>query len=139
MRTIPIGTRGVFEAHVERQDLASVFKDPSLPPILATPVMIKFMENAALRAVAPYLEGNEVTLGIFVSVRHVAATPVGRFVTAAAEVTEVVGSRVVFSIRATDGDEEIGTGTHERRVVDFERFTRRLANSRDASNPEPSR
>ncbi len=57
---------------VEQQDLANVFKDATLPPILATPVMIKLMENAALRAIAPFLEENEAALGTLVNVRHVA-------------------------------------------------------------------
>ena len=72
MRPIPIGTKGTFEMRVEQQDLANVFKDATLPPILATPVMIKLMENAALRAIAPFLEENEAALGTLVNVRHVA-------------------------------------------------------------------
>ncbi len=133
MRPIPIGTKGTFEAHVEQQDLANVFKDATLPPILATPVMIKFMENAALRAIAPYLEENEAALGTSVNVRHVAATPMGRFVRVEAEVTDVDGARIVFAVRAKDADEEIGVGTHERKVVDVVRFARRLTGSREPS------
>ncbi len=133
MRPIPIGTKGTFEMRVEQQDLANVFKDATLPPILATPVMIKFMENAALRAIAPYLEEDEAALGTLVNVRHVAATPMGRFVRVEAEVTHVDGTRIVFAVRAKDADEEIGAGTHERKVVDVVRFTRRLTGTRGPS------
>jgi fluoroacetyl-CoA thioesterase len=63
MRSIPIGAKGSFEAVVRREDLASTFKDASLPPVLSTPVMIKFMENAALRAIAPYLDAGETAVG----------------------------------------------------------------------------
>jgi fluoroacetyl-CoA thioesterase len=127
MRSIPIGAKGTFEAIVRREDLASTFKDASLPPVLSTPVMIKFMENAALRAIVPYLDVGETAVGTEVSVRHLAATPVGRKVRAEAEVTAVDGTRVTFSVRATDFEHEIGNGVHERRVVDRARLTRHAA------------
>ena len=127
MRSIPIGAKGSFEAVVRREDLANTFKDASLPPVLSTPVMIKFMENAALRAIQPYLDGNETAVGTEVSVRHLAATPIGRKVRAEAEVTAVDGTRISFSVRATDFEHEIGEGMHERRVVDRARLTRHIA------------
>jgi len=98
-----------------------------LPPVLSTPVMIMMMENAALNAMKPYFEGNETAVGSRVDVRHLAATPVGRLVTGEAEVTLVDGRRVEFTIRARDGAEEIGVGTHERVVIDLAKFNERLA------------
>ena len=127
MRSIPVGAKGSFEAVVRPEDLASTFKDASLPPVLSTPVMIKFMENAALRAIRPYLEGDETAVGTAVNVRHLASTPVGRKVRAEAEVTAVDGTRISFSVRATDFDHEIGEGSHERRVVNRVRLTRHAA------------
>jgi fluoroacetyl-CoA thioesterase len=127
MRSIPIGAKGSFEAVVRREDLASTFKDASLPPVLSTPVMIKFMENAALRAVVPYLDAGETAVGTEVSVRHLAVTPLGRKVVAEAEVTAVDGTRITFSVRATDLEHEIGDGVHERRVVDRARLARHIA------------
>jgi fluoroacetyl-CoA thioesterase len=127
MRPIPIGAKGSFDAVVRNEDLANTFKDASLPPVLSTPVMIKFMENAALRAVRPYLDENETAIGTAISVRHLAATPVGRGVRAEAEVTEVDGSRIAFAVRAMEGEREIGAGTHERMVVDAARLARSIA------------
>ena len=127
MRPIPIGATGSFEAVVRREDLANTFKDASLPAVLSTPVMIKFMENAALRAIRPYLDDNETAVGTEISVRHLAATPVGRKVRAEAEVRAVDGNRISFSVRATDFEHEIGEGLHERRVVDRARLARRIA------------
>jgi fluoroacetyl-CoA thioesterase len=89
--------------------------------------MIKFMENAALRAIVPYLDVGETAVGTVVSVRHLAATPVGRKVLAEAEVTAVDGKRVSFSVRATDFENEIGDGLHERRIVDRARLARHIA------------
>ena len=97
-----------------------------LPPVLATPVMIMIMENAALNAMKPYLDAGESALGTRVDVRHLAATPVGRLVTGEAEIVKVDGRRLEFTIRALDGAEVIGTGTHERMIIDLARFSERL-------------
>jgi fluoroacetyl-CoA thioesterase len=59
-------------------------------------------------------------------VRHLAATPVGQRVTGEARVTDVDGRRIEFSIRATAGDEEIGTGTHERVVIQVSKLSERM-------------
>ncbi len=126
MRPIPPGAKGTFSLTVLPQHLASQFKDAILPPVLATPVMILLMENAALNAVRPYLEPGESVVGTGVNLRHLAATPVGHQVVAEAWVTKVDGRRIEFKVSARDEIEEIGSGTHERMVVDLERLGRRL-------------
>lgn len=127
MRAIPPGTRASFTLLVTPEHLASRFKDPMLPPVLATPMMILAMENAALAALKPYLDPGESAVGSHVDVKHLAATPVGRRVTAWAEVTRVTGRRIEFRVGAVDGDEEIGAGTHERMLIDMARFSASLA------------
>jgi fluoroacetyl-CoA thioesterase len=126
MQPMPVGAKGSFDLVVAPEHLANRFKDAMLPPVLATPVMIMAMENAALNAMKPYLGAGEIALGTRVDVRHLAATPVGRHVTAEAEVTSVDGRRVEFTIRAMDGAEVIGAGTHERVVIDLAKFSERL-------------
>jgi fluoroacetyl-CoA thioesterase len=126
MRSIPVGTQGSFSLLVTPDHLANRFKDATLPPVLATPIMIMVMENAALNAIKPYLDVGESALGTRVDVRHLAATPAGRRVTGEAEVTKVDGRHIEFTIRATDANEEIGLGTHERMVIDFAKFSERL-------------
>jgi predicted thioesterase len=66
-------------------------------------------------------------VGTRVDVSHVAATPIGRRVVAFAEVTGVTGRHVEFRVRAMDGSEEIGRGTHGRVVIDLARFSEQLA------------
>jgi len=127
VRTIPIGAQGSFTLVVSTEHLANRFKDAMLPPVLATPVMIMMMENAALNALRPFLEPGESAVGTVVNVRHLAATPVGQTVHAEAEVTEADGRRVAFRVSARDEREEIGRGTHERMVIDLKRFESRLA------------
>jgi len=126
MSQIPIGARGTFELVVGADHLANRFKDATLPAVLATPVMIMAMENAALNAIKPYLEAGQSAVGSRVDVTHLAATPVGRKVRGEAEVTGVDGRRIEFEVRAFDGSEQIGTGTHQRMLIDMKRFNERL-------------
>jgi fluoroacetyl-CoA thioesterase len=127
MRQIPLGTKGTFTLRVRPEHLANRFKDAMLPQVLATPVMIMVMENAALNALKPFLEANESAVGTEIDVRHLAATPVGHDVRAEAEVIKVAGKRIVFKVSASDEIEEIGNGTHQRVVIDLESFNERLA------------
>jgi fluoroacetyl-CoA thioesterase len=127
MRPIPVGAKGTDTLRVTPTHLASQFKDATLPPVFATPMMVRAMENAALNAIRDYLDPGESAVGTVVNVRHLAATPVGHQVTAEAEVTKVDGRRVEFKVSARDESEEIGAGTHERMVVDLARLGKKLA------------
>lgn len=131
MRDIPVGATGIYTQKVTNADLASQFKDTALPPVFATPMMIRAMENAALNAVRDYLEPGESAVGTAIDIRHLAATPVGLQVTATATVTKVEGRRIWFDVSARDDVEDIGTGTHERMVVDLKRLGARLAQKAD--------
>ena len=132
MRPIPLGAKGTFTLRVMPAHLANQFKDAMLPQVFATPMMIMAMENAALNAIRGYLDAGESAVGTSVDVRHLAATPVGHDVTAEAEVTGVDGRRVAFKVSARDETEEIGRGTHERKVIDMRRLDQRLAAKRTA-------
>lgn len=127
MRTVPNGARGSYAMVVAPDHLANRFKDSMLPPVLATPVMIMAMENAALEALKPYFEANETAVGTRVDVAHLAATPVGRRIVAHAEVTGSNGRHIDFRVNAMDGTEEIGRGSHGRVVIDLVKFSERLA------------
>jgi fluoroacetyl-CoA thioesterase len=127
MRQIPLGTKGTFTLSVLSEHLANQFKDGMLPQVLATPVMVLAMENAALNAIRPFLEAGESAVGTAIDVRHLAATPVGHNVRAEAEVARVVGKRIWFKVSASDEIEEIGDGTHQRTVISFQSFNERLA------------
>ena len=119
---------------VAAEHLANRFKDATLPPVLATPVMIMARENAALEAIKPYFEAGESAVGTHVDVAHLAATPVGRRIVAVAEVTGTRGRQIEFRVQAMDGAEEIGRGTHGRVVIDLRKFAERLA-AKSSLNP----
>jgi fluoroacetyl-CoA thioesterase len=126
MRDIPIGAKGVYRLRVTPAHLANQFKDAILPPVFATPMMVTAMENAALNAIRGYLDAGESAVGTTVDIRHLAATPVGHEITAEAQVTRVDGRRVFFDVSAHDEVEPIGSGTHERMVVDVARLEKKL-------------
>jgi fluoroacetyl-CoA thioesterase len=130
MRPIPVGAKGTYTLRVTPAHLANQFKDAALPQVFATPMMVTAMENAALNAVREYLDPGESAVGTGVNIRHLAATPVGHQITAQAEVTKVDGRRIEFTVSTRDEIEEIGTGTHERMVVDRARLDQRLAAKR---------
>ncbi|HUW15312.1 MAG TPA: thioesterase family protein [Anaerolineae bacterium] len=99
--------------------------------VFATPAMIALMEEAAVRAVSDHLLPGWQTVGVHVDVQHLAATPLGLTVTARAELLEVKGRRLRFAVSAHDGQEPIGEGTHERVLIDLERFEARLGEKID--------
>src|SRR5213596_3135589 len=94
--------------------------------VLATPVMINLIEAAALDAVERLLPAGHQSLGTVLNVRHIAATPVGMRVTATATVQKVDGRTIYFIVEARDERELIGDGTHERVVVNVEKFDLRV-------------
>jgi predicted thioesterase len=95
--------------------------------VLATPVMIMLLEEAALTAVEGFLPSGYQTVGTHLDISHIAATPVGMRVKACAEVTEVAGRKLTFRVWAEDEIEYIGEGTHERIIVEVERFDKRAS------------
>jgi predicted thioesterase len=94
--------------------------------VLATPVMIGLMEEAALAAVEHLLPEGKQSLGIRLDVSHIAATPIGMKVVATATLVEVDGRRLVFEVSARDAGDLIGEGRHERVVVTAASFQKRV-------------
>ncbi|HSS64276.1 MAG TPA: thioesterase family protein [Gammaproteobacteria bacterium] len=95
-------------------------------PVLATPVMVNLLEAAALAAVEKYLPAGYQTLGTVLNVKHFAATPVGLEVRAFAKLIRVEGRTLAFALEAEDEIEAIGRGSHERVVVNVDRFEQRV-------------
>ena len=102
----------------------------AMPEVFATGFMVGLMEWTCVQLLAPHLDAGEGSLGVHIDVSHKSATPPGLTVTVDAECIEVSGPRATFKLRAHDGIDEIGAGTHERFIVDWDRF--------DAASP-PSR
>jgi fluoroacetyl-CoA thioesterase len=122
---LPAGLTGSAEMVVGEQHTAPRVGSGRIR-VLATPVMINLIEAAALAAVEQSLPEHHQSLGTHLDITHTAATPVGMKVRAMAEVTRVEGRTVYFRVRAEDEKELIGEGTHERVVVNVERFDKRV-------------
>ena len=99
----------------------------AMPEVFATGFMVGLMEWTCVQLLGPHLDAGEGSLGIHIDVSHKAATPIGFVITVYAECVEVRGPRAKFSVRAHDGIDEIGSGTHERFIVTWDRFNRSLA------------
>ena len=121
MQSIPVGTRGEAAETVDEKKTASAVASGGVPTF-ATPAMIALMERASVNAIRRFLEEGQESVGTVVNVTHLSPTPVGRRVKAEAEVTAVDGRRITFNVRASDPVEVIGEGTHERVLVDREKF-----------------
>lgn len=94
--------------------------------VFSTPAMIALMENTAESSLAPYLEEGQGSVGTAVNIKHVAATPLGMKVTCESEIIEVDRRRIVFRVKAYDEKGLIGEGTHERFIIDNEKFMQKL-------------
>lgn len=129
---IPIGTTASKSVVVTRALTVAHFH-PGLPEAYGTPMMVYLMEVAAGDAIQPFLPEGWSSVGVAVSVQHLAPTPVGRTVTATATVTAVDDTTITFAVAADDGVEPIGRGTHVRAPIDLNRFNKRLESKRPGS------
>ena len=94
--------------------------------VLSTPMLLQLIEEAAIQCLAPMLRPNEVSLGSYIDLTHLAPTPEGFIVRTEVEVIGVNGRRVSFAVAAFDEREKIAEGTHERYVIDRSRFLANL-------------
>ncbi|MDE7166630.1 MAG: thioesterase family protein [Bacteroidaceae bacterium] len=95
-------------------------------PVLATPMMMALMENAAMLAVRDELPEGCTTVGGHIESSHLMPSKIGDVVRATAEVTKVDGKKIEFKVSAHSGDSLLGEGTHLRFVVDKEKFISKL-------------
>lgn len=99
----------------------------AMPHVFATGFMVGLIEWACIQAVNPHLDWpREQTVGTQINVTHTAATPPGLEVTATVRLVAVDGRRLSFEVEAHDGVDSIGKGTHERFVIDRDRFAQKL-------------
>jgi fluoroacetyl-CoA thioesterase len=99
-----------------------------MPQVLATGYMIGLLEWACIEAIRPHLDWpREQSLGTHVNFSHLAATPPGLTVTVDVRLDRIDGRKLFFSVTAHDGIDRITEGTHERVIIDAERFNAKLA------------
>lgn len=94
--------------------------------VLATPSMIALMENAAMNLAATCCQAGQTTVGTMINIVHIRATPIGAQVKAEAELLGQEGRKLTFRVVANDDKGEIGSGEHQRFIVDREKFMSKL-------------
>ena len=129
-REIPIGASGEAEGTVEFKHTLSAHH-PQLPPVYSTPDMIRLMETAAFRALQPYCEGDEISVGTSINIEHRAASLIGARIKAEAVLESVDGRFYKVRVTARDAGREIGRGTVGRALVSISRFLSKMADGRD--------
>ncbi len=122
---VPIGTSHQLRRRVT-DDIAINFLGLDGARVLATPAMIMLLEMTCRDSILPHLDAGFDSVGTEVKVRHLAATPMGMEATFQSEVIAVDDRRVRFKVVAFDEKEQIADGTHERFIINVERFAQRL-------------
>jgi len=131
MKTHPApGTTGELRFAVEPSHTVQFHE--RTPPVLSTPSLIWHLEHAAIKALKPFMDEGEISLGVEIEVEHLAATPQGGQVVCSARVIRAEGPRVDFQVEAWDAQERVARGFHRRVVVEAERFRRRVEKKQGA-------
>jgi len=121
----------------EKRTVPNLFPDIDegavMPKVLATGYMVGLMEFACIKFINPHIDWpRQQTVGIHVNVSHTAATPPGMTVTIKGKLEKVEGRKLSFSLEAFDDQDQISKGTHERFIIDAEKFNAAVAKKRAA-------
>src|SRR5437879_2239514 len=125
MKEVPIGAQGSCEETVEFKHTLTAHH-PELPPVYSTPDMIRLMETAAFLALHPYCEGDEITVGTSIHVKHRAASSIGARITAEAVLESFDGRFYMIRVTARNDVQEIGRGMVGRAVVSIGKFVEKM-------------
>jgi predicted thioesterase len=94
--------------------------------VYSTPSMIALMERTSMEAVKPYLGDGNSTVGVLVNIRHIKPTPVGSKIKCCANLEDIDGKRLIFNVEVHDMNGLIGSGTHERYIIDEQKFMSKI-------------
>lgn len=124
----------------ERQTVPALYPDSDefrvMPEVFATGYMVGFIELACIHALNPHIDWpREQSVGTGINITHVAATPPGMEVTAKVKLLEVEGRKLLFEVQAFDEVELIGKGTHERFIINAEKFNEKARKKGEKRKP----
>lgn len=120
-----IGDKKEFLYEVSSEQTAKKLGSGDLE-VLATPILVAYFENASKELIKDSLEEGNTTVGMNISINHLAPSKVGAMIKVYTEVTNIEKRIITFSLKAYDGETLIGEGTHKRCVVNEERFLSKL-------------
>lgn len=122
---IEVGIKGVQKEVVTEKNVASAVGNAGVD-VFATPFLIALAEKTCLESIKSELEDEQSSVGSQINIKHMAATPIGMTVRCESELIEVEKSRLLFKVVAFDDQEQVMEGTHERFVIDMEKFFARV-------------
>lgn len=123
--TIPESATGNEQLVVTEANTADALGS-GLVKVLSTPALVALMERTCFNSVAAFLPSDYTTVGISVNIRHCKASPVGRTVVCNSKLVDIDGKKLTFEVTAHDGETLVGSGQHERFVVETEKFMQKL-------------
>ena len=121
------GIKNNIEIKVNQSNTAVSMNSGTLS-VFATPAMVALIEETAWRSIMPYLDEGLSTVGTRLDIEHVSPTPVGMNVKCETELIEIDGRRLKFKTNVYDETGLIGTGTHERFIVNAVKFQTKANN-----------
>jgi fluoroacetyl-CoA thioesterase len=126
MKEIKVGINHTSKVLVTSQNTALNMGSGDMM-VLATPEMVALMENAAMSCVSSYLENDETTVGCSINTTHIRPSAIGTTVLALATLIQIENRKLTFHVVAKDANDNIiGEGTHERVIVNRERFLSKM-------------
>jgi fluoroacetyl-CoA thioesterase len=120
-----IGATGELQFVVEQKHVID-FATDGMPAVLSTPNLIGLLERTARKALEPFLEADERSVGVEIELRHLAPTPLGATVNCVARVFQVDGRKVSFQVEAREQNQLIARGLHKRAVIRVQSFASQL-------------
>lgn len=124
-KELKIGIIGTAKTIVNEQNTAKAMKSGALD-VFATPCMCALMEEAACSCVNAYLDEGCGTVGISLNITHDRPSAIGDEIVATAILIKIEGRKLTFEVQAKDNDKIIGKGTHERFIINNEKFMAKL-------------
>jgi fluoroacetyl-CoA thioesterase len=122
---IPINHTYEIDLIVKKEQTALAYGS-GLAEVFATPALVAFMENAAYKSIEQFLPEGHSTVGMEINIKHLKATLPGKKLVARSKVTAVDGRKISFEVEVFEGDQLAGTCTHDRFLINNEKFIAKL-------------
>ena len=124
---LEVGMRLEVERVVTENDTAAKAASGAVE-VLATPIMIAWMEEVSLHLAQKELEEGFTTVGTEVNIKHLKGTLVGKTVKIISVLKEIDRKRLVFDVEVLEDGIAVGTGSHTRFIIDTAKFYEKLKN-----------
>ncbi|SHI60302.1 thioesterase family protein [Lutispora thermophila] len=134
---INAGMSKTMQKEITEEDTALYYGSGSIQDLLATPVLSALMIEAAVSVVDPLLPDGYMTIGKYLSIEHLEPTVKGMTVTVNASIIEIENNKITFAIKAYDELGQIGSGIHERYIVNYSLLKQKVSQRTERLTPQP--